>query len=61
MTRARYSIPYFVSADPETLVECLPVCTDGQNPVKYEPVTQDSYRRMRAKLQYPTSKPVAVA
>ncbi|KAH9831093.1 Clavaminate synthase-like protein [Teratosphaeria destructans] len=37
MTRARYSIPYFISADPESLVECLPSCTDARNPVKYEP------------------------
>ena len=61
MTRARYSIPYFVSADPESLVKCLPACTDAQHPVKYEPVTQDSYRRMRAKLQYPSTKPVSAA
>ena len=52
MTRARYSIPYFVSADPGSLVECLPVCTDAEHPVKYEPVTQDEYRKMRAKVQY---------
>lgn len=55
MTRARYSIPYFVSADPQSLIECLPVCTDAQNPTKYEPVTQRSYGKMRAKLQYPKS------
>ncbi|KAK5119842.1 hypothetical protein LTR85_007168 [Meristemomyces frigidus] len=61
MTRARYSIPYFVSADPESLVECLPACTDAQNPVKYEPVTQRAYSKVRAKLQYPKSKPVSAA
>ncbi|KAK4501381.1 hypothetical protein PRZ48_007190 [Zasmidium cellare] len=52
LTRARYSIPYFVSADPSSLVECLPVCTDAEHPVKYNPVTQDEYRKMRAKVQY---------
>jgi len=61
MTRARYSIPYFVSADPDSLVECLPACTDTDHPVKYEPVTQESYGKMRAKLQYPKSKPVSAA
>ncbi|KAK4542266.1 hypothetical protein LTR36_006919 [Oleoguttula mirabilis] len=61
VTRARYSIPYFVSADTESLVECLPACTDAQHPVKYEPVTQDVYRKVRAKLQYPTTKPVTAA
>lgn len=52
LTRARYSIPYFVSADPESLVECLPVCIDAAHPVKYDPVTQDDYRKLRAKVQY---------
>ncbi|KAK8232159.1 thymine dioxygenase [Phyllosticta capitalensis] len=53
MTRARYSIPYFVSPNPDALIECLPACTNTQNPVKYGPVVQEDYRRMRAKLQYP--------
>lgn len=52
MTRARYSVPYFVSADPDSVVECLSVCTSDQQPAKYEPVTQDEYRKMRAKVQY---------
>ena len=56
MTRARYSIPYFVSADPESVVECLPACTNADNPVKYEPVTQDEYRKIRAKVQYRNTK-----
>ncbi|GME57722.1 Isopenicillin N synthase [Neofusicoccum parvum] len=63
MTRARYSIPYFVSPDPSAVIECLPACADEQNPVKYGPVVQEDYRRMRAKLQYPeqTATPIAVA
>ncbi|KAK5126190.1 hypothetical protein LTR08_005001 [Meristemomyces frigidus] len=61
MTRARYSIPYFVSADPDSRVECLPTCTDAQHPVKYEPVTQRAYSKVRAKLQYPKSKSVSAA
>lgn len=52
MTRARYAIPYFVSPDPDSRVECLSACVDEEHPVKYEPIVQDEYRRMRAKLQY---------
>lgn len=50
VTRARHSIPHFISADPEALSECLPPCTDSANPVKYEPVTQDPFRKMGTKL-----------
>lgn len=63
MTRARYSIPYFVSPDSKSVIECLPACSTTENPAKYPPVVQEDYRRMRAKLQY-TEKPsqtVAVA
>ncbi|KAI1462701.1 Clavaminate synthase-like protein [Annulohypoxylon moriforme] len=52
MTRPRYSIPYFVSPDPKAIIECLSVCTDNERPVKYEPVVQEEYRRMRARGQY---------
>ena len=63
MTRARYSIPYFVSADPESLIECLPVpaCTDAQHPVRYDPVTQREYSKVRSKLQYLKSKVVSAS
>lgn len=52
MTRARYSIPYFVSPDSDSVIECIPECANELNPPKYEPVMQGEYRRMRAKLQY---------
>lgn len=52
MTRARYSIPYFVSPDATSVIECLPACSTSKNPAKYPPVVQEDYRRMRAKLQY---------
>lgn len=52
MTRARYSIPYFVSPDPTAVIECLPACSSSANPAKYPPVVQDEYRKLRAKLQY---------
>lgn len=56
MTRARYSIPYFVVADPDTLIECLPVCVDDEHPAKYEPVVQEDWARLRRGIQYPVKK-----
>lgn len=63
MTRARYSIPYFVSPDPDAVIECLPACLTSTNPAKYPPVVQEDYRRMRAKLQYTdkSATPISVA
>ncbi|KAI0851224.1 Clavaminate synthase-like protein [Daldinia vernicosa] len=52
MTKSRYSIPYFVSPDEKSVIECLSVCTDEEHPIKYEPVVQEDYRRMRARGQY---------
>lgn len=52
MTRARYSIPYFVSPDENAVVECLESCiTEGEGS-KYEAVRWEDYRKMRASLQY---------
>lgn len=59
MTKSRYSIPYFVSPDPKSVIECLPVCTDAEHPPKYEPVVQEDYRRMRARGQY--AEPVGIS
>jgi isopenicillin N synthase-like dioxygenase len=53
ITRARYSIPYFVSPDIDAVIECMTECASEGNQVKYEPVVQGEYRLMRAKLQYP--------
>ncbi|KAI1798928.1 Clavaminate synthase-like protein [Daldinia bambusicola] len=52
MTKSRYSIPYFVSPDEKSIIECLSVCTDEDHPIKYAPVVQEDYRRMRARGQY---------
>jgi isopenicillin N synthase-like dioxygenase len=52
MTRERYSIVYFVGADPDAVVECLPGCVDERHPAKYEPLTQRAYCQMRSKVQY---------
>ena len=33
----RYSIAYFHSPNPNTVIECLPTCTDAENPPLYPP------------------------
>lgn len=33
----RYSIAYFHSPNPATVIECLPTCTDADNPPRYPP------------------------
>ena len=60
MTRARYSIPYFVSPEGPTIVDCLPPCTDEKHPVKYKPIRWNDYMLMRASMQY-EAPPEAVA
>ena len=52
MTRARYSIPYFVAPEGPTIVECLPTCTDESHPSKYKPVKLVDYMLMRASMNY---------
>lgn len=37
--RERYSIPLFVSGNPDYVVECLPTCKGFQEGAKYPPVT----------------------
>lgn len=50
LTRARYSIPYFVTTDPDTVVECFALKDAGKP--KYEPITQRDYAAVRARMQY---------
>lgn len=52
MTRARYSIPYFVSPEGPTVVECLPSCTDANNPARHKPIMWNDFMLMRASMQY---------
>lgn len=52
MTRDRYSIPYFMTTDRETVIECIPSCTTENEPPKYEPIKQVDYTRMRASMMY---------
>jgi isopenicillin N synthase-like dioxygenase len=52
LTRARYSIPYFLTTDPDTTIECLEGRFEGGEKAKYEPITQREYAAMRARMQY---------
>lgn len=39
----RYAIPFFLNANPDTVVECLPTCQGPENPPKYETMTVKAY------------------
>ncbi|KAI9680044.1 MAG: hypothetical protein M1817_005060 [Caeruleum heppii] len=52
LTRARYSIPYFVAPDPSAVIECLEACANEARPVRYGPVRQRDYGAMRAGMHY---------
>jgi len=41
----RYAIPYFYDPRVDTMVECLPTCTDAANPPRHEPVRYGDYLR----------------
>jgi isopenicillin N synthase-like dioxygenase len=51
--RARYSIPFFATADPDTVISALPGCWDEtENPKKYEETTAWGYVQMRMAALY---------
>ncbi|KAF9246560.1 flavonol synthase/flavanone 3-hydroxylase [Melanogaster broomeanus] len=52
MVRERFSIPFFMSADSDVLIDCLPGCWDESRPKKYEPVTAQAYIDMRLNATY---------
>ncbi|HEX3952691.1 MAG TPA: 2-oxoglutarate and iron-dependent oxygenase domain-containing protein [Stellaceae bacterium] len=41
--RDRYSVPFFVSPEYDTVLQALPSCTGPANPAKYEPVTMEDF------------------
>lgn len=41
--RERYSIPFFVGANGDALIEALPGCVDEQHPARYPPVLAGEY------------------
>jgi len=51
-TKERYSIPYFVTADRGTVVDCLPGTWSELNPKKYPPIDAWDYIKMRMNATY---------
>ncbi|KAH6604788.1 flavonol synthase flavanone 3-hydroxylase [Trichoderma cornu-damae] len=52
MAKERYSIVYFMGADLETTVDCVPGCWGPGRPKKYEPVKCKEYVNMRMEANY---------
>jgi isopenicillin N synthase-like dioxygenase len=52
MAPERYSIVYFLTTDPEMVIEELEVKGREGKEKKYEPITRREYYAMRAKMQY---------
>jgi isopenicillin N synthase-like dioxygenase len=46
-TGDRYSVPFFVNPDPDTVVECIPSCATAERPARYEPVTATQFLQGR--------------
>lgn len=43
----RYSMPFFAEPHPDTVISCLPGCSDDSHPPKYPPVTSVAYLMSR--------------
>lgn len=54
----RYSMPYFVEPNPDTLISCLPGCQDVSNPAKYPPIKASDYMLSRFADTYKYRKTV---
>ncbi|OAL29221.1 hypothetical protein AYO20_09274 [Fonsecaea nubica] len=52
LTRARYSIPYFVTADRDRTIDCIPGCYGDDRPKKYDPINAREYIEMRLNATY---------
>lgn len=50
--RERYSIPFFLSGDPDMPLECLPSCHDETNPPRYAPTTVARHFEMKFQQSY---------
>lgn len=54
----RYSLPYFFDPGVDTMIECLPTCTDAANPPQYSPVRYGDYLLERLNKNYDYRRPV---
>ena len=48
----RYAIPFFLNANSETMIECLPTCTDDEHPPRYEAMTVRAYAEWFQRTNY---------
>jgi isopenicillin N synthase-like dioxygenase len=53
MAPARFSIPFFSSPDPDTIVEALPGCWDDEVQKKWKPMHAGNYLRRKRDAAYP--------
>ncbi|KAJ3889992.1 flavonol synthase/flavanone 3-hydroxylase [Lentinula edodes] len=51
-TKERFSMAYFLGADKEKTIECLPGCSGPDKPKKYEPIKAGEYINMRLNATY---------
>ena len=49
---SRYSIPYFVGADADKLIDCIPGTYGPERPKAYEAITAKEYIDMRMAANY---------
>ncbi len=52
MCKPRYSIPFFATANPETVIECLPGCERPDGEEEFEAMTAWEYVQMRMAALY---------
>lgn len=57
----RYSLPYFLDPSMNTLIECLPTCTDAAHPPQHPPVRYGDYLLERLNRNYDYRKPTEPA
>ncbi len=55
----RYSCPYFFDMDMDSVVACLPTCTDAANPPRTPPVRYGDYLMERLDKNYQYRQPAA--
>ncbi|KAJ3882831.1 hypothetical protein F5051DRAFT_318866 [Lentinula edodes] len=51
-TKERFPMAYFLGADKEKAIECLPGCSGPDKPKKYEPIKAGEYINMRLNVTY---------
>ncbi|GMF05609.1 unnamed protein product [Ambrosiozyma monospora] len=52
ISKVRYSVPFFIQANPSSLIEAIPGTFDRNHPKKYEPIYAGDYIDMRMNSTY---------